>query len=151
MRAGRHQSKFLQNVADKYGVETLRFEMLLVCVAKDCQWYEQRAIDRLRPRYNVHPFAWGGALKGHPTSEATRVKLRSQAGWKHTEEAKAKMRGRVRTAEHTAKLAAAKRGRRGNNKAGCSAETREKIRATHKARIAQGLGQPFWTHRKVSL
>lgn len=46
------------------------------------------------------------ALTGRPVSEETRRKIAAHAGWKHTDIAKAKMRQHVRTAEHSAAIAA---------------------------------------------
>jgi len=43
-------------------------------------------------------------LTGRPVSEDTRAKIKLQKGWKHTEEAKLKMRGRLRSDEHCRKL-----------------------------------------------
>lgn len=71
----------------KYGYSTFSFEILEFCDRKDVLVREQYYIDLLEPEYNI--------LK----------KAGSHLGYKHTDEAKAKMRGpRNYSAEHLAKI-----------------------------------------------
>lgn len=109
LQKGRHNRR-LQAAYKKYGGDALVFRPLLICAKRDLLFFEQRAIDILKPRYNAKPTAAGGPARGHPVSAETRRKLAAQAGWKHTDEARAKMR-RQFSPEHRAKLAAAHRGR----------------------------------------
>lgn len=53
LRRGHHHSKALQRACDKYGLDALEFELLLVCAEEHARFYEQRAIDILRPAYNA--------------------------------------------------------------------------------------------------
>lgn len=70
-------------------------------------------------------------LTGRPVSGATRKKLAAQAGWKHSEEAKIKMRGRVFSDKHRERLAASQVGKQGHWRGRLrSEETRRKISAT---------------------
>jgi group I intron endonuclease len=73
-------------------------------------------------------------LIGHTVSPETREKLRAQHGWKHSEEAKAKMRGRMRTAEHRRKLGLAAIGRKLSLGRKVSEETRALISLKLKGR-----------------
>lgn len=53
----KHHNRHLQNVWNKYGAGAFRFEVLLICSAKDAVMYEQRAIDTLKPTLNLSPTA----------------------------------------------------------------------------------------------
>ncbi len=55
-----------------------------------------------------HRAAISRGLTGRSVSPETRAKI-AQQRWKHTEEAKAKMRGRARTSEHSRKISEARR------------------------------------------
>lgn len=109
LQKGRHNRR-LQSAYKKHGGDALVFQPLLVCAKRDLLFFEQRAIDILKPRYNAKPTASGGPAPGRPVSVETRKKLAAQAGWKHTDEARAKMRRQFSDA-HRAKLAAAHRGK----------------------------------------
>lgn len=86
LNRGRHFNRGLQRAYKKYGLERLQFEPLLVCRREDLIYFEQRAIDRLKPRYNACQVAG------------------SQLGRNHTAAAKEKNaaahRGKVFSAEH---------------------------------------------------
>jgi len=69
------------------------------------------------------------SLIGRKVSQETRQKLAMQKGWKHTDEAKEKMRGRIRTLEHRIALGRSHIGKKSRLGIGCSPETREKISA----------------------
>lgn len=110
LRRGCHQNRILQNAWEKYG-DRLIFRVLLICRKEDRLFYEQRTIDALRPRYNILSIA--GSPAGHkfgPPSPETIAKLAAQKGWKHTEQSKLKMRGRIRSSSHLEALSRAAMG-----------------------------------------
>ena len=55
--AGRHHGPALQKAANKHGVDSLKFDVLLICDRENVRMYEQRAIDILKPEYNSSPSA----------------------------------------------------------------------------------------------
>src|SRR5574343_274554 len=57
LRLGQHHARHLQAAFQKYGIEAFSFDVLLVCAQEDLLFYEQRAIDVLRPEYNSSPTA----------------------------------------------------------------------------------------------
>lgn len=127
LRRGQHHTVGLQRAWNKYGESRFAFEPLLICAKDMLLFYEQRAIDGLRPRYNSARVA-GSTL-----------------GVKHSATAKANnaaaRRGKKLSAEHCAKLSEKLRGRpvsakamavlTGNKGRKHSAETVEKNRRAH--------------------
>lgn len=121
MQKGVHFNRALQRAFRKYGGE-LRFEVLLVCRRSDLLFFEQRAIDILRPRYNARPIAHSQTGMKH--SDATKAKISSGRRGKglHTEqwkrEASARLIGNKRTlgrpmpSATKAKISAANKGGR---------------------------------------
>jgi group I intron endonuclease len=73
LRKGIHNNSRLQAAANKYGVEKLVFSKLLVCRLEDLVMFEQRAIDILKPRYNLCPTA--GSFLGYVHTDKTRAKM----------------------------------------------------------------------------
>ena len=57
LRRGDHHNPQLQRAFNKYGESGLVFKKLLICKPEDLLFYEQRAIDILKPRYNANPIA----------------------------------------------------------------------------------------------
>lgn len=103
---GTHHCKPLQAAWNKYGSAVFRFEVLVVADADALTRHEQAALDSFAGRiYNTAPVA------------------ASMRGYQHTDEAKAKMKGRpgIWTGKNL------------------SEETRKKIGATRRAR---GIGNP---------
>lgn len=159
LEMGRHENKRLVAAFQKYGLEALRFERLLVCSPEDRVFFEQRAIDILKPSYNQQLFAQtpkGGKqspetiekrrlkMMGHPVSAETRAKLSlaqkgrklSEAhlaalrtGRKHTAEARAKMSAKVRAADSPERRAMQRAANLGRKPAPMSEEA--KIRLSH--------------------
>lgn len=119
---GTHHNVKLQNAAKKYGVEALRFEPLLFCDRDDLIWYEQIAIDAIRPRYNVAPRA-GNSL-GYKHTAETKAKFHLRVKATMTDEVKAKIgaafRGKTLTEEHRAKVRAANVGAKRSEEARAS-------------------------------
>lgn len=72
---------------------------------------------------------------GHLTSEQTRFKLAAQKGWKHTEEAKVKMRGRPKSEEHRRKLSLAHLGQQVRLGAVHSEDSKRKISEKLRGRV----------------
>lgn len=73
LRRGTHPNRALTAAAKKYGIAALIFKKLLVCSAEMRLFYEQRAMDVLKPKYNAHPKA--GSAHGFKHSEATKAKI----------------------------------------------------------------------------
>jgi len=120
---GNHHSTVMQRAWNKYGEAAFEFKKLLVCAKEDLIWFEQRAIDALKPVYNICKVA-GSVL-----------------GYRHTPEAKAAAAerargntnklGRKESPEFCAK-AKISRSMRKNN--ALSAETRARISEAHKGK-----------------
>lgn len=120
---GKHHSVVMQRAWDKYGEAAFEFKRLLVCAKEDLLWYEQRAIDVLKPAYNICKVA-GSVL-----------------GYRHTDEAKAaaavratgntNRRGRKESPEFCERAKASRAMRKDGP---LSAETKEKIAAAQRGR-----------------
>lgn len=107
---GNHHSKVMQRAWDKYGEAAFEFKRLLVCAKEDLLWFEQRAIDVLKPAYNICKVA-GSVL-----------------GYRHTEEFKAE----------AAKRAAGNTNRRGRKESPEYCEQAKRSRAMRKKLFALG-------------
>lgn len=95
LRRNVHHSVYLQRAWNKYGEDAFEFKKLLICSAENRLMYEQRYIDGLNPEYNLAKVAG------------------SQLGYKHTEEARAKIRAaRARQVADTAAMHASNKGRK---------------------------------------
>lgn len=90
LRKGNHHSPALQSAYLKYGEAALIFSKLFVCSRGDLLFYEQRAIDACRPKYNSCLIA-GNSI-----------------GYRHTEESRARMSafhaGKTLSPEHRANI-----------------------------------------------
>lgn len=82
LRNNKHHSRHLQNAWDKYGPQRFQFVILAFCGVDDLADTEQYYINTLRPVYNVIKIV--GAIPSSKTRNA---------GRKHSEETKQKMRG----------------------------------------------------------
>jgi group I intron endonuclease len=86
----------MQRAWNKHGETSFSFEPLLLCAKKDLVFFEQRALDALKPAYNMCPSA--GSMLRFKMSEEVRAKLsqshKGQIPWmkgrKHSEESKRK-------------------------------------------------------------
>jgi group I intron endonuclease len=83
LRKSRHHCKPLQNAYNKYGEDCLIFSTLFYCEPKDLLFYEQRAIDILKPKYNVCKVA--GSRLGLKASEETKERMRGKKSIQHCE------------------------------------------------------------------
>jgi group I intron endonuclease len=61
--SGKHHNRYLQKSWIKYGAEAFAFRVLLICRPTDLICFEQRAIDSLRPEYNLSPTAGSTLLR----------------------------------------------------------------------------------------
>lgn len=161
---GRHHCRRLQHAWRKYDGD-LKFSVLLVCAKDDTTLFEQRAIDVIKPRYNLAQNAmnragvkWtaeqrarqkermnrpdtiakfrAAALARPPISDEHRAKLSAVL---NSPETRARQRaatlGKKLSAEHRAKLSAQRAGKP-HKRCNATAETRAKMSATHTARLA---------------
>jgi len=97
---GKHANCILQNAWAKYGEKAFVFTPLLVCAKDQLLFYEQRAIDILRPEYNICKIAGSmlGIKHSKPRSIEHRAKIseytkgnKNWLGRTHSDEAKAKI------------------------------------------------------------
>lgn len=108
LRNNKHTNSILQHAWEKYG-DRLQFKTLIICEPKDLLFYEQLLLDAWKPEYNICSIA--GNTTGVKRSVETIEKQRkSITGYRHTEEAKEKIRvwhlGRKRLPETVAKFTA---------------------------------------------
>jgi group I intron endonuclease len=118
-----HHSKVMQRAWDKYGEAAFEFKKLLVCAKADLIWFEQRAIDTLKPAYNICKVA-GSVL-----------------GYRHTDEFKAEAsarakgntfrRGQKISDEAKQRISEARKGKGCHP---CAEDKKEKIRAAQVGR-----------------
>jgi len=79
LRSGSHFNPHLQNAYNKYGADSFSFKPILFCSRADLLFYEQRALDTIKSKYNILPTA--GSMLGHKASEASKAAMRkSHAG-----------------------------------------------------------------------
>jgi group I intron endonuclease len=139
LKKGTHRNGRLQNYYNKYGVQSLSFEMIEECAISTLIEREQHYIDYLKPFFNIATTAGRiDVWRGRKHSDATKEKLRqahlghsrpmtevgklkislANKGKKRSEEAKARysevFKGRIRmpfSKEHKEKISKALRGR----------------------------------------
>ena len=114
-----HHSFKLQNSFNKHG-DVFEYVVLLFCDKTDLIFYEQRALDIYKPKYNVSYTA--GSCLGRPVRPETKLKI-SLA-----------LKGKPHTKEHTEKVALTKRNKTFPNRR-YSEQALENIRNANKARI----------------
>lgn len=122
---GEHHSVVLQRAWDKYGEDAFQFKRLLICSKEHLLWFEQRALDALKPAYNICKVA--GSVRGYRHSDEAKAAAAERArgntnrrGRKEPQEVcerisaarKGKGIGRVLDAATRGKIAAAQRGRK---------------------------------------
>lgn len=123
LNGNKHYNPHLQNAWNKYGTGSFEFNILLYCDRDDVRMFEQRALDGLKPEYNIAPDA---TVQGCRLAEDTKRKIgNALKGYKHSEEMKAKMsaimmgnnhgagcKGKRHTEETKKKISATKTGRK---------------------------------------
>lgn len=90
LKTRKHHCKPLQSAYEKYGLENLRFEILIVCKADDLIFYEQLVIDSFRPSYNMCKKA-GSALGIKRSPETCKRLSEANKLWVRTPEIRAAM------------------------------------------------------------
>jgi group I intron endonuclease len=95
MKNGSHHSNQLQRAADKYGIDSFKFEILEECdVEKETIIsLEQKYIDKLKPKYNSSPTA--GSCLGYKWSDDRKTAfsiIKKKLSIKHTDESRRKLR-----------------------------------------------------------
>jgi len=113
---GNHHARHLQSAYRKYGTDAFEFEPLLICAAEDLLFYEQRALDQMKPEYNSSPTA-GNTLGVKCSPERKRKISEAHKGKKHS-------------AEHRANISAGLVGRK------ISEKTRAKYRVAARRKAA---------------
>lgn len=140
LKEGTHYNKRLLAASRKYGPDGFVFKILLICEPKDQVFYEQRAIDVLKPKYNICAVAGScvgvkqsaeaiakrvAKMRGRQVSQETREKIAAaHRGRKMPESFRLAMIGRKHTAETKAKVSASKRDR-------CTPELRQRLRVAN--------------------
>lgn len=136
LRCARHRNAYMQNAANKYGADAVRFEILEECPPEGLDCLEQWWIDAMHGHERCMNIARDVNVpnRGVPASAATKAKI------------SAANKGRVRTPEMRAKLSAARTGlkvseagrasQKGKNKGVPRPDhVREKIRAANKGKF----------------
>lgn len=121
---GKHHSVIMQRAWDKYGEAAFEFKKLLVCAKEDLLWFEQRAIDALKPAYNICKTA-GSVLGYRHTPEAKSAAAKRATGNTHR-------RGRKEPEEVCKRISAGRKGK-GIGRL-ISEETKAKISASQRGR-----------------
>jgi group I intron endonuclease len=139
---GTHHSEIMMRAWAKYGAESFEFRPLFVCAPRDLLFYEQRALDVLRPAYNLCAVA-GSMLgvKRKPFSAEHRAAL----------SAARKLRAKeTRTDDQKKRMSAAQKkvhaGGKRKPRSSVSEETRIKLSLASKGntngRFTKGLPKP---------
>lgn len=129
---GIHANKYLQNFVNKYGIDSIYFEVLEK-VENNIIEREQFWIDTLKPTFNFLPIA--GSSAGIALSKEHKSKIsKGRKGILHTEETKQRisesMKGVPKSKEHSAKVGLKHKGKI------ISEEQKIKISQANKGKIA---------------
>lgn len=100
---GNHHSAVMQRAWNKYGEAAFGFKKLLVCAKEDLLWFEQRALDSLKPAYNICKIA-GSVLGYRHTTEAKAAAAKRATGNTHR-------RGRKEPEEVCKRISAGRKGK----------------------------------------
>lgn len=138
LNLGKHINPYLQAAWTKYGFQAFEIKPLLFCSDDNLLFYEQRAMDILKPEYNIAKFA-GAPMRGRTATPETRAKLAEAGkGRPVSEEARLKIsaanRGRKRSPEALAKLSARMKGTQYHLGHSHSAEAKAKVSAANTGR-----------------
>lgn len=98
LRNNKHANKHLQRAFLKYGEPAFSFVPVLFCSIDNLLFYEQLFIDQFKPVYNIAKIA-GASMRGLKRTPESLAK------------ASAKLKGRILTEEHKAKISAAHMGK----------------------------------------
>ena len=75
LNKGSHQNKHLQAAWNKYGKEAFNIAVYIICAPEQVQFYEQRAINILKPIYNQSKSAYSGIPSGTKLSSGHKAKV----------------------------------------------------------------------------
>lgn len=75
LRTGKHHSKYMQRVFDKYGQDSFEVKTLVICEEQNLKMYEQRFIDGLCPAFNGSKSANAPVHRGQKLPEEWRNKV----------------------------------------------------------------------------
>ena len=87
----RHGNTHLRNSVNKYGVENFKFSVLLRCHPEHLTFFEQRAVDILKPQYNKLLKCVTSAFGYKHTQEQNERHSKAMTGFRHSEESKKKI------------------------------------------------------------
>ena len=73
LQNGDHGNRILQRAWNKYGADSFEFEKLLICSPENLLFFEQQAMDVLKPKYNITLTA--GSQLGVKRSVETKSKM----------------------------------------------------------------------------
>lgn len=130
---GTHANNILQNFVNKYGINSIYFEILEPVGIDKLIEREQHYIDTLKPEFNILPKA--GSNAGTIMSEEQKIKIsKGRKGILHTKDTKRRisetMTGVSKTKEHSTKVGLKHKGKI------VSQEQRDKISQANKGKIA---------------
>ena len=130
---GTHANNILQNFVNKYGIDTIYFEILESVNISNLIKREQYYIDVLKPEFNILPKA--GSNAGIVMSEEQKIKIsKNRKGILHTEDTKKRisesMKGVPKSKEHSTKVGLKHKGKV------VSKEQKDKISKANKGRIS---------------
>lgn len=123
---GNHHSIYLQRAWDKYGAESFDFAPLLYCDRENLLMYEQRAMDVLKPEYNIAKVA--GSQIGYKHTDATREKMRAA----RKRNGFSPMKGKTHSEESRKKISESRKGKGGQS--GWTQERKDRISFALKGR-----------------
>ena len=129
---GNHANNILQNFVNKYGIDSIYFEILESVEIDKLIEREQYYIDTLSPEFNI--LSKAGSNAGTIMSEEQKIKIsKGRKGILHTEDVKRRisetMKGIPKSKEHSAKVGLKHKGKT------VSQEQRDKISKANKGNI----------------
>lgn len=130
---GTHANNILQNFVNKYGIDSIYFEILEPVDINNLIEREQYYINTLKPEFNILPKA--GSSAGVIMSEEQKIKIsKNRTGILHTEDTKKRisetMKGVPKSKEHSAKVGLKHKGKT------VSQEQKDKISKANKGKIS---------------
>lgn len=75
LKKNKHHSPYLQNIYNKYGIESLQFNIIEICPIQNLLSREQFYLDNLKPRFNTLKIA--GSSLGHKMTLRARANISS--------------------------------------------------------------------------
>lgn len=107
-------SQYLQRAWNKHGSDSFEFTIICQCPIPCLLGIEQYWIDRLKPQYNMAPFAGAPNRGRRPSPESIAKHSAAMKGFRHSEESRKKMSevqtGKVFSEEHRKNIGKSKIG-----------------------------------------